>query len=1064
MPGLYRETEFTAGEIATSIDMNIMEQMIAMAFDQEIIDNEGIAFVFDDAEDAFEFTPAADNTIIDQSNENGSDYHSLEDIYYRQKISLMKSSVYKAYVMLRNDSSNTISTTFELRAPDLTDEQGTIYGTVTIEVPPDGPGSEYTLPFYVDHLPAGDYYLVAKRTNYEGVQIKYDTSGTYGGYLSESIDDYEYDELGEDLWFRIEYGNSSTFDINGSVAQLGGQKVQNIDTHVTLTSGSSYGDRVDIACLAKDGYVYIVSSDVSNDPEDPDIPFGQLPLARIYIPKNVTDARVMDIEQDDTLGKYRLRRIYERMRRVEKHLQYVVDYNTVERIKYTVEPCDIDPYHAESETYGEGTFNVECTDGEYMLSDTETVKQIWTLLDDSNIDVTNSATTERNHTEGTAKLILNTTTTEATDDQAIWLGGTDAPPSFYVGKGLHGGDHLKAYADGKTMSYYPALYFYCWNEGPLSYSQIDVEFYKNVDYVYYVLFKCSNTTSIGTDYPELVEVSEPYQIHGNPKWRQNYTYYGNGSVQYQQGDVSPAPDGVFSGTNWITRGMYLLVLAMVPLNKSKPAECWTNTYVPVNYTTYPYMKYTNYAVYSGWYPMKTVVVDSGNQRLGIVENKRSNSYTQSGTLISYIPGQEATTTYAYQSPGVLQSSSISTDYGIASVKMNMNTKLPEDTYYTLEVSNDGGTTFYAMQGNTHTFTTQTGQEFVFRLTLYSNDSSKTPTIYYDENKGYAIKATLNLTGGSITDGCLVTEPFNGNQIIKDVLKITTDQFSHWQWVRVWGDSPKNEDEFEEEQRSMYIDIEASDDGVNWFKKVSSLVLDDFYHGSIDYSDYEGSYDEDEYNYNLDVDFDTETNTIEVDDMSTELTSYDTDSIVTSTTTIDSINVTDMEVQTDVGAYDCLAFKNLSDMTVDDFDLSDYQQIHMYLTSDTEIGEGDLELCLYDEELVAESNIPEPIEVWPLPQLAVDTDDLVQVVFQLQSPISELRDFQSIGIRINRTEDPETEATILPFHLYIGPIEVIASDDYPLYEEYLRLRICMHRELASIESPSIRLIGVVPVIT
>jgi len=85
------------------------------------------------------------------------------------------------------------------------------------------------------------------------------------------------------------------------------------------------------------------------------------------------------------------------------------------------------------------------------------------------------------------------------------------------------------------------------------------------------------------------------------------------------------------------------------------------------------------------------------------------------------------------------------------------------------------------------------------------------------------------------------------------------------------------------------------------------------------------------------------------------------------------------------------------------------------------------------------------------------------VFQLTSPVSDLRDL-SYRVRMARLTDPESQEAVLPFDLYIGPIEKIASDDYPLYERYLRLRVCMHRDLASLESPGVRKVRVVPVIT
>lgn len=699
------------------------------------------------------------------------------------------------------------------------------------------------------------------------------------------------------------------------------------------------------------------------------------------------------------------------------------------------------------------------------------------------------------HTAGTAKLILNSTITPGKAAYTKMLGGCGRDVNM-LNKGDQVWTETSVHASSTKQSFYPGMYFYCWDEGYANMGQIDIEVFRNVDYVYYVLFKVSDDTNIGAGIPEgtnseflgkkyneevvgsypVVEISAPYQIHGNPSWKQT-------SIGYQQlGDPDPAPEGIFSGTKWINKGMYLLIMCPVPLNKSQPATVgsvvWSGPGWPKEGG-----RYANWTIYSGWYPMKTVVIDPensklhpNNSRLGITEKERSARYVMSCGLLQYVKGETGTTAYAYKSPGVLQSMALHTSYGIATATVDVNLNLPENTYYALEVSNDGGNKFFKVQGRQHTFTTTTGQDFIWRLTLYSNDDSKTPMVYYDNNDKYAIKAVLGLTGGNITDGCLVTEPFDGNQIVKDELKLATNQFSHWEWARLWASGPRNAIESTEEGRTMFVDIEASNDGTNWIKKISSLYLDDLYHGSIDYSNYVGSFDADEYNYNLDVDFDTETNTVPIWDLNEEgttgIVSYDTDSITitagtkpnpnyTSSTLSSPANfgVDDIHVTGSVGGFKVLAFKNIADMN-----LSNEKQLHLWFACDKAMGEGDLELCLYKENLTAEGNIPEPFEVHPLPQIPQDTANLMQAVLQLTSPISDLRDFKSLGIRLARTEDPESTEAIVPFHLFVGPIEKISSKAFPLYERYLRLRVCMHRDLASLESPSVRKVGVVPIIT
>ena len=1136
MPEYYQNTEIDYGTPATSAEINQMQRMIDMALDQIQNDEFSGQFVLDPTQDAFILTPATD--IVDQENQNGSSWLDITDVYLRETLDLVKSSIKNFYVILQNNADTPISVAFQLRQIDLTNDAGTILQSLTMEIPTDTVGSIYQVSFETDHLPAGPYYVVLKRTNYEGIMVQYDNSGNYNQSLCTSVDDNEYDEIGADLWFKEEYGTSTTFDLTGSIAIMGGQKTQNLDTHITLSSGSGQGDRVDLVCLTQNGELDVVSSLVSNNPTlaDGATPFGYLPLGLIYVAQNVNDSRMMTINQDDSLGVYRLRSHHERLRRLEKLTTYMEQYDSIERIKYTVccgncpSDCSNTPFMDESASYNiancsNGVCAVNnCSNGPYMLSNDATETRLWTFLADAthtgdeNLNLTASATIDHSdHVNGIVKLILTTTPgTPGTPaiigtDTKTWLGGVDRDPSQRA-LPVMGGDEIDVYSSNSPC-YYPGLYFYCWNEGPLSYGQLDIEFYKNCDYAYYVLFKVSDNTSIGSGRPELVEVSAPYQIAGNPAWVQNWSNYAGNNIQYQQGAAAPAPIGIFSGTQNITQGMYLLLLAMVPLNNSEPAQCWTNTWLGAGYPPAD-SRYANYTIYSGWYPMKTIIADPPNaQRLGIIENKRNN-YVMSGGLISEVitqgapatPGTPATS--AYQSPGTLQStvwdpnagSNPQTYYGIESCTINMNLTLPDNTYYELYVSNDKGTTFFKMSGKTFNFTnTNAGNPnstppsnpagFVWKLIFYTNDSTQTPLLSYESDDGFALSASIGLTGGTITDGCLVTLPFDGDYIIRQLLGLpsTDNEFSNWQWASIFATGPLNAADSIAAGVRLLVDIEASDDGTNWVKKISGLYLDDFFNGSIDYSNYTGSFAADEYNYNLTTDIDTQTDTILIDDFSeagisiSEITTGDNDVTVSTTTIINpagtdisptSISINKMTVTS--------GFVAGTDPTMmiykaegNGIDLSPYNQLTFYVSSDTEIEEGDLEFCLLNT--IVDYNVSQPtaiIESHELPALPANADGLVQVIIELESPISELKNVQGFGIAMNqKAQIPENTSASRPippltsgFNYYIGYLEGLTTTSYPLYERYLRLRICMHRDDPSFQSPSVRGIRVVPVLT
>lgn len=100
-------------------------------------------------------------------------------------------------------------------------------------------------------------------------------------------------------------------------------------------------------------------------------------------------------------------------------------------------------------------------------------------------------------------------------------------------------------------------------------------------------------------------------------------------------------------------------------------------------------------------------------------------------------------------------------------------------------------------------------------------------------------------------------PFNGDQVIQEALENESQRFSHWEWCRIWATGPKSEEE--EINSYIRVNVECSDDGIKWNKIFSDLRLKDLYNGSIDYSHYTATYEEDEYNFYLGLESDIITN-------------------------------------------------------------------------------------------------------------------------------------------------------------------------------------------------------------
>jgi hypothetical protein len=334
-----RTGDIYPGHLAESEDINHIQDSIAVALRQLIVDGFGKAFVLDGSEFAFELTPAT--RVIDQENLNGSSWKSLQQLYIEQTIDIEKSSILILKVHLKNETQTNINVVFRLKNLITEYSPGNPYlATYTLTVSPGS--SVYSIPFNLDHIPVMPTTLLIERTNTEGIYILYDEEGNYNESMAESDNEHDYENIGGDLYFQTIYGNQRTYDIQQAMTIINGEKVAPNDTHITLSPGLRFGNRYDVVCFSDDQSFAVVEGYPALLPEPPydTIPYDILRIATIYVPKNSTSTAEFEVDQTDDLGQHRIRSHHERIRRMEKMAYWMKSNDPPRRVKYTLDATE----------------------------------------------------------------------------------------------------------------------------------------------------------------------------------------------------------------------------------------------------------------------------------------------------------------------------------------------------------------------------------------------------------------------------------------------------------------------------------------------------------------------------------------------------------------------------------------------------------------------------------------------------------------------------------------------------------------------------------------------------
>lgn len=395
MTSYYKKIEgnLKSGEVARVEDILNIQDSIEQMISNSISDLFGNSFILNSGKDDLKLQPTSSS--IDQFNlpyDTSDNWISFYGQYLRQKIIIEKSEIASISVWMKNTSSiEKVNVFAEIR-----DSSNNILDEATSELPytDNTEGTEITFNFKkCKHINAGTYYFVIRSLDMNGVEfdlntssnidyidsdmflVKYDVTGKYnqGLYISDNGLDYIeskeigiYDQNG-DLYFKHTFSRGNTYLVNPGIAIINGQQVIPVDTHVTIKGPSPIGDRVDLVYLGIDGSINVISGPITQGTkkEYPTLQSTGLKLAYITLYKTTNEnwtcpecgtlnniispqcinckaepdynsTKIPLIEQDDDNSMTRTRDVLERIRRLEKKLDYDIERNSPNRIKYNL--------------------------------------------------------------------------------------------------------------------------------------------------------------------------------------------------------------------------------------------------------------------------------------------------------------------------------------------------------------------------------------------------------------------------------------------------------------------------------------------------------------------------------------------------------------------------------------------------------------------------------------------------------------------------------------------------------------------------------------------------------
>lgn len=752
-------------------------------------------------------------------------------------------------------------------------------------------------------------YFVIKRTNLneidlvdEGDEPIFDPDNDLGVFYTEYSPSPEkniycminsgtrFEETGYNIWFKEVYANEQTYLCTGGEAIIGGEKVHCIDTHISIEGGNSYGNVVSYVYLGLDGHLYFrnsqasMSTDIEDFKEDLSyrMPAFFLPIAIILTYSNVygidKEPLILQSQED---GQRPVSH-HERLRRLEKKSNWIMDFAVPSRLKYTLtgedwvdkygsllfnplkyqatdadgKPIDIEhinDYFVSTDSQGNPIIrlstsvvtnipvtlkeNAKDKDGnDIVLAENDILNaSYFSSLDNMILNTQEGTLTlnKKNTSKSSSKVA--TTSKEAKETKYNpwddYKGNRPASSKlkkhereFEVIKGKNGRNDYQ--------SEFPAMTFYTKSNYKMKKLTIPIFKFKNCSGIKFFIWKRQNPNNKKNTVwlEKKIYTSDTFSLK-KAKTKGKYQYMEKGfTISFGKNGLS------------LPKGQYVIIC--LPIPKSGEGSVFVETYEPQNPKDF-LIRYHGAANASHfllksrypeiWYnDVEATVEEEGYYAKGVATSKTvvwNESGLEKIETIKPIIGKHITVP----------------DKCSYKIFANTGADWQELTPEEDTVMNGGSTTFQ------------------WKIEFYGNGKDS-PLLKYNADDGYAIQfvltrakaGTTNTEESAILDKnmCLSTIPFDAKDILRQYLGdnnlgYLSAPFNQYEFARIWAEKSAN--------KKLLIDIQGADRYISnstaplWTYHYCDLTLDDFNQNNVDYSDYTESVEYDENNLRLKLD-------------------------------------------------------------------------------------------------------------------------------------------------------------------------------------------------------------------
>lgn len=779
MPDLIDKEIFINGTIADANQVNTQINNILIGHNEGIKINEGKAFIISDSLTSFVLTPLTNNVSFD--NLDTQDKEKLDD----RRITLNLENIYSGIDSIElgiENQSQINDGTIEVSVIDSV-SMDTIQKS-QIVIPKLTPMANYLFPITQQNLAPGLYFIEIK-SNIDNIFYKIDKNSTLGGitYIEENSLPENYD-----LGIKILRCNEVALDITSGEALINGIKTANVDTHINVELGSDIYDRIDVITLNENGRLNIYRGEESNKPEIPRIPDDELPLAKMYIEAKQSNLNNIVIED------IALRSMPYRMSEIEKNFKIQKLLNSFKRLSWKLSPVTVDSVNSGGIVLDSaGNVSFDLSTNETVVDYMSNLTNINDTSKSQNLEISNKTIRIKHDGEKDFYFDSNTYQAGARD----WRDITCEVPY-----------DIKTKKFNVKYSRYCAGYYIPTENITLNEFTVKMRNVVNADKIRCYLFRV-DTDEIGMRYMKYID------------------------RDLKNNGFKSSTNITFSGWNVKLLQNERYALVFVPFYKDKKA-CTLGLYGQANDQADKAQAKNTFLQYYGLYKpssSKNTYSESakkkGYNNLGLRVDRR---YTGSKLYIK-IKGKEN----VYKSTATFVSKVKTIGSNIKSLTYDLNIKLPTQTDFRIEFTNNNWTS-YKVGNNGRVVFDSTGNKFAYRIILISKDGKSTPTIAPDADvldSSYLIKCNLAIDaatqGQALSSGYFRTPTFNANSTINSLIGVNA--FSNIEWFRLWM-NPNGADVFMDFEGVATSPSSRND----WKYSIINVPLSDFFKGDIDFDD------------------------------------------------------------------------------------------------------------------------------------------------------------------------------------------------------------------------------------